>query len=50
MPSDESEERAEPGDVDEKLSPAPHGEMKRHASRLVLKPLGVVRRPAQETS
>ena len=47
MPSDGSEERAEPGDVDEKLSPPPHGAM-RHASRLVLKPLGVVRRPAQE--
>ena len=27
MPSDESEERAEPGDVDEKLSPPPHEEM-----------------------
>ena len=28
MPSDESEERAESGDVDEKLSPPPHGEMR----------------------
>ena len=47
VPSDESEERAEPADVDEKVSPPPHGD-ERHVSRLVLKPLGVVRRPAQE--
>jgi hypothetical protein len=28
MTSDGNEERAEPGDVDEKLSPPPHGAMR----------------------